>query len=310
MFRRLMDALGVFGFGIAIVITNLIPFLVAKIGVCIVGKGKFCGFMYRTINIFWWLTLKLCCWVQVRHDGVRECRKGINASAGKPRIILINHVSFLDSLLVIGSLPFREIASTKTLAAAHLAKMPVIGAISMACGHLFVPFKSKALSDDMGVDKDKVAEVQQAMEVHVAAGNVGAWYPEGKLNLGDQSQLQTFRAGGFALPAKVDCEIWCIAHVGNGVCWPAKATLGGKPCRIKVKYFRLCESSKALADTMPAPPAGEDPLRARSIFLAQRAQAAMQSEIDAIVSEGWASVKRIGGDQANSLDALREPLQG
>merc|ERR1719433_236679 len=138
--------------------------------------------------------------------------------------------------------------------------MPVIGTFAQACGHLCVPFKSRG-ENDFSVDKDKVAEVQRIMEEHVAAGNIGAWFPEGKLNTGDATQLQTFRAGGFALPAKIDCEIWCVAHVGIGACWPASGTLGGKPCRIKVKYFRLCESSSALADTMPAPSAGDDPLR-------------------------------------------------
>merc|ERR1712039_296116 len=134
--------------------------------------------------------------------------------------------------------------------------------------------------------------VQRTMEDHVAAGNLGAWYPEGKLNTGNPCQLQTFRAGGFTLPAKIDCEIWCIAHVGNATCWHPKASVGGQPCHIKVKYFRLCESSFALADSMPKIASSDDPVRARSLYIAKCAQEAMQSVIDALLLDKWASVQK------------------
>jgi len=236
-----------------------------------------------------------CCWVRTRYDGLDEFREGMNESAGKPRCVLANHVSFLDSFLMLGCMPFSEIAGVKTMAAGHLLKLPFIGTICRACGHLIVPFKSSGDSD-FSVDKEAAAEVQSLFQEHVADGGIGVWYPEGKMNTGDVTKLNIFRAGGFLLPAKIDCEIWCVAHLGNAACWPLSG-LGGKPCNIEAQFFRLCESSKDLADSMPAPKAGEDLLRARSIFLANQAQEAMQAAVDGIISEGWATVLATSGEK-------------
>jgi len=176
----------------------------------------------------------------------------------------------------------------KTMASEHLFKMPIIGALCKGCGHLPVAFTSQK-DNDFSVDKEKSADVQLNLEQHVQAGGIGAWYPEGTINAGDPTKLQTFRAGGFTLATRVDCEIWCLATVGNAVCWPKRAAMGGRNCNIGARFFRLCESSFS-ATQQAVVPHGTSPERAHALHLAKFAQDRMQTEIDSLVDAGWASV--------------------
>lgn len=98
--------------------------------------------------------------------------------------------------------------------------------------------------------------------------------------MGDNLHPATFRAGGFALAVEVDVEIWCVATVGNNVCWPRRAAAGGAPSRIGVKLFKLCESSHKFAAS-----AGDE--RARAILLADSAHDRIKEAIDELVAAGY-----------------------
>mmetsp|Transcript_48113 Transcript_48113/g.148506 ORF Transcript_48113/g.148506 Transcript_48113/m.148506 type:complete len:190 (-) Transcript_48113:169-738(-) len=127
----------------------------------------------------------------------------------------------------------------------HLLKMPLLGTIVEAMGHLAVPFKSGE-NGKFEVDKERMAERMREFEEHVAAGGLAGWYPEGTMNRGNTEEVQLFRAGGFALAVHLDVEVWCVAFHGNAVCWPAAAAVGGRPARIGVKISNLCDSSRTL----------------------------------------------------------------
>merc|ERR1740117_2156057 len=106
-----------------------------------------------------------------------------------------------------------------------------------------VEYKNSAALNDFSVDKDSVNKIQMQFKDHVRSGNLGTWYPEGRLNPGTGTELQQFKAGGFALAAEIDCEIWCMNLLGANVAWPNKAPMGGVPSSVGVSTHLLCESS-------------------------------------------------------------------
>merc|ERR1719375_675545 len=143
-------------------------------------------------------------------------------------------------------------------------------------GHLEVPFKEQSCEhDSMDVERDAMEEKMRLLEAHLRAGKTAAWFAEGRMNLGDQRKVQTFRAGGFVLPVRVDSEVWCAASVGSSVCWPPLAKAGGLPARIGCKVFRLCESSHELLAVEC--PEGDE--RARMIHLAIYAHSEVQAAV-------------------------------
>merc|ERR1719272_2018928 len=126
-----------------------------------------------------------------------------------------------------------------------------------------------------------MAERMQMLEDHADDGGVVAWFPEGQINRGDPHQVGMFRAGGFVLPALIDVEIWCIASVGNSICWPRQAAVGGRPCDIGIKIFQLCESSHDFVSSV----APTD--KAQSILLANSAHDAIQQAVDDLIARGF-----------------------
>jgi len=179
----------------------------------------------------------------------------------------------------------------------HLFKMPILSSIVTCMRHLAVPFKASADSDSFELDRELMAKRQEELEDHVRAGNIAGWFPEGRMNPGDEAEVGMFRAGGFAMAARVDVEIWCVAFRGNATCWPRKSAVGGMPASVGVEIFKLCDSS---FDYLAAAPggrlAGE---REKTIFLANSARERIQAGVDQLAGV----VRRRGGG-----DDLRQPL--
>eukprot|EP00747_Dinoflagellata_sp_TGD_P213290 gnl/TRDRNA2_/TRDRNA2_86266_c0_seq1.p1 gnl/TRDRNA2_/TRDRNA2_86266_c0~~gnl/TRDRNA2_/TRDRNA2_86266_c0_seq1.p1 ORF type:complete len:305 (-),score=73.11 gnl/TRDRNA2_/TRDRNA2_86266_c0_seq1:70-984(-) len=282
------------GFGCALLLSVLPPWLAGQM-LLLVWRQRggqqdafrkwISNFVIKMTCITWRMALAVCFWVQVRVDGLEDFRAAMKAKSGKPRIVIANHTSFLDTILCVILMPLAEVGQTRIFASATLLKMPVVGGLIKAMGHMTVPFKASAESKDFTIDKEAMAVEMQKLEDHVREGGVAAWYPEGTMNRTDSTQVQTFRAGGFTMATKVDCEIWCIAYVGNSVCWPPKAPIGGFASHIGIKIFRLCESSKTfLGDT------GDE--REQCLKIANTAHDEFQKKMDALVAEGWVSYKK------------------
>lgn len=296
----IFPAAGQVGFALVTLGTTLPTWVVAKLGLILVsmvpeGQRPAATILlnritYKCLNWSWWLSSKFSYWLSFQMTGIQDMRNGLNAAGGKPRCLLLNHLSFFDSILVTGLLPFHAISDMKTFAAGHVMKLPVVGTISTACGHLTVPFAGTK-DGDFSVDKEAVAKVQKEMDEHVRAGGIGCWFPEGQLNSGDGTKLMQFRAGGFHLPSSVDCEIWCVCALGNAVMWPRKAAVGGIRAKIGLTCFRLCESSLSLVENVEATE-GVPLERAKALHLANLAQNRFQEELDKHVAGGWCSVPK------------------
>eukprot|EP00747_Dinoflagellata_sp_TGD_P168188 gnl/TRDRNA2_/TRDRNA2_193988_c0_seq1.p1 gnl/TRDRNA2_/TRDRNA2_193988_c0~~gnl/TRDRNA2_/TRDRNA2_193988_c0_seq1.p1 ORF type:complete len:321 (-),score=48.40 gnl/TRDRNA2_/TRDRNA2_193988_c0_seq1:14-976(-) len=316
------DVLCVVVWNIALVLSVLLPWCVAKLGLCLVHclparhKTRALRRLGRLVIVItcisWRMLTTICCWVRIRIDGLQQFRKELAATAGRPRVCISNHTSFMDSILYTSIMPLSQVGSMKALAAAHLLKVPVLGTLLRASGHVCVPFTSKdTMGDDFSVDKDLLAERMHDFEACVAAGSIGCWYPEGRTNPGDATQVQLFRAGGFGVAVHQDVEIWCIVWVGNPVCWPRKAAFGGRPCRIRGSIFRLCDSSHTFLAGGDLPPGNGDE-RSQCIYLADRARAEFQAAVNNIVAEGWCSGAAGSGvawseEQPQSSEAKNSP---
>merc|ERR1711870_208430 len=146
-------------------------------------------------------------------------------------------------------------------------------------GHLPVPFKATGSEGGFELDKEKMAERQKQLEEHVQSGGTAGWFPEGKMAPepeGPDIKVGQFRAGGFTLACHVDCEIWCCSYYGITQCWPTKAAVGGRPSRIGIKLFRLCESSADFAKSAgKVDESGKIDDKHGSIYIANEAQAAV-----------------------------------
>jgi len=251
-------------------------------------------------GLAWRATLALCCWVRTKVDGLSEFRSTLGAS-GRAQIVVANHLSFLDTILLVSFTPVARLAEAKMLVSPHLAKMPFIGPLVLAMGHVQVPFKASGTEGGFEVDKELMAVRQREMEEHVAAGGIAGWFPEGTINKGDPREVGLFRAGGFLIPVHLDVEVWCAAFQGNGVCWPRTAAAGGRPARIGVKIVKLCDSSRAFFTSEGNVDPSDEQAAAR--FLANKAHDQVQDGVTLLNQEGF-----VDASVGRAIDGSREPL--
>lgn len=305
----ILDSAAVICFNLVLIIFTLPPYIIAKVGVLCAKLRPLRPESVRTRVVLavtclcWRAVFGLCFWIRVRTEGLREFRRTVGAS-GRPAVIVGNHSSFLDTLLLVTLMPVSHVVKTKMFVSAHLTKIPFLRTIVRAMGHIVVPFKAGVDANSFELDKELMVKRQQELEEHVRGGGVAGWFPEGRLNPGDTTVVGLFRAGGFALATHQDVEVWCVACLGNGVCWPAKAGVGGHPARIGIRLIKLCDSTWDMVSTSRGGPGLQDEAAATR-FLANAAQARVQKTIDDLVSEGY-----VGQAEASSGGSGERPLLG
>lgn len=279
------ESLGVFLFNFWLVSLMLPIWAVASIGnlccrCCKCGEDCLARVVIFMTAIAWRTTMLMSsCFIHVDVKGLNDFRTKLG-STGRPAVLIANHTSFLDTILILTLYSLRHSGSVRMFVGNHLFKMPLLGSIVKAMGHLSVPFKS-GQGGKFEVDKEEMAVRMKQLQDHVEEGNFAAWFPEGQVNLGDVMKLQMFRAGGFTIPVNVDVELWCLAAVGNGVCWPGKSSVGGRPAQIGVKIWRLCESSQDFISEIN----GSEQDKCR--FMANESQKAVQKVVDELAADGF-----------------------
>lgn len=240
----------------------------------------------------------LCFWVHTSVDGYEEFLSDLNMQNNRPRVLLSNHLSFVDVFFASILFPLGHVGEIKMMASEHLFRMPILGGMLRAMRHVCIPFKDQG-ENSFDVDREALPALMQEMEDWVKAGHIGCWFPEGQTNRGDPTILQTYRAGGFGICVRNDVEIWCNVFAGNTVCWPRSEMVGGRPCRIHLKVFKLCDSSHAfLREAGLAADADE---KAKCLWMANQARQLSQTSLDAITREGWAS--EATGEETRLIDA-------
>lgn len=299
------DITGVVLFNLVLVLASLPPFFLAsvvllseKISPMAVDSWRR-RIVYVTTDFCWRLPfLTSCCWVRIHKRGVKDFQIAIKTAAkrhGRPVIFVANHQSFLDTLLLLSLMPLSTVWKVRMMVSEHLLKIPAIGTITAAMGHFSVSFKNNT---GVSTDKEQVAVSMKKMEDYVTSGGYAAWYPEGKMAFGPNfHELSQYRAGGFRLCCKQDVEIWCCAITGNYHCWSRYASVGGKPSKLGLSFFRLCESSKDMLKVV------QGDIDAGSKLLANAAQELTQKEVNSLIEAG-----HVGPTRASKKANAREPL--
>lgn len=294
--------LGRICFAVFIILFTLPVWIIVKVNMCFAACCPSClpwvhSSTKAMVGWAWWWAVKFqCCFLRLRLDGLDEMNRSLAASSGKPRLIILNHLSFMDALMTAALLSTRNARELKSLASAHLFAMPILGGIGQAAGHYAIPFKShetkKAAGEgggsvaDFSVDKDAVAVVMDQFTDWVRQGNIGCWFPEGRLNP-VPSKLQTFRAGGFKIALEVDCEVWATVAAGFEVYWHRKAPIGGAPASCKMKAFKVCDSTHSLVADLANGQDVDD--KEKCLLIANYAQAEMQKVRDEFNVDPWVS---------------------
>jgi len=265
----------VFFFNLFLVLCTLPAYIVAKC-CCCCGSARDGSCRQKCVfvltSVAWRCVFACSCWIRRDIDGLKEFRAEMKASK-TGAVLIANHLCFLDTIILVALMPLAKIARVKMFVSSHLVKIPFLRTIVTSMGHLVVPFKSAA-AGKFEVDKDLMAQRQAVLEAHVKEGGIAGWYPEGTMNSGEKPlEVAQFRAGGFSLAVNVDVPIWCVAFVGNDRCWPKSAAVGGRPSRISMKMFKLCDHSRDLAAK-----GGSSP-RDQQVYLANFAHQKIQEAV-------------------------------
>lgn len=294
-----LQGLAVFCFNLLLVVFTLPPYLIAKFSVLSARvkpmhsrSWRRCAVLVSTC-LAWRIALFCCCWIRTHVEGLAAFRSALGKSGRSP-VIVANHASFMDTILLVTFMPLSQMAKIKMFISSHLLNMPLLGTICEAMGHMAVPFTSGD-SREFKVDKEKMAERMRELEAHVASGGCAGWYPEGTMNRVDTRDVQIFRAGGFVLAAHLDVEVWCVAFQGNTVCWPASAPVGGRPARIGVKISQLCESSHVHIADGKTDPCDE---RAACLCLSNSSRERVQQAVSQLVEEGYGAPPKPKGPES------------
>lgn len=144
-----------------------------------------------------------------------------------PHVLMVNHTSFFDSILVMWMSPPTYFARTKTLFKASLRKMPLLGTMAWGCGMFPVYFKSDE-SAAFDVDREKQAAVAASIRSFLSVGNRGlSLFPEGMINRHPE-QLNTFRIGSFSYAIEHKLPIYYVVTWGCDKVWPVGKLGGGR----------------------------------------------------------------------------------
>ena len=96
-------------------------------------------------------------------------------------VVLMNHTSFSDAILVSYFAPIGYLAGVRVMYMEKLARMPLIGRCWTLGGHFPVHFK-KYEDGAFSTDKEKQEKVSEAMRNHFRRGGRMALFPEGAIN--------------------------------------------------------------------------------------------------------------------------------
>merc|ERR1712107_445614 len=83
-----------------------------------------------------------------------------------------------------------------------------------------------------------------------------------------------------------DVELWACAIVGASDCWPKASALGGRPAKVAIKFFPVCQNTLEMlrAAGVAQDQVGDDGEQARR-FLANTAQGRMRAALTQMFAE-------------------------
>jgi len=251
-------------------------------------RGRLVGWL---TSLLWRVAFRFCFWIRIEDEGLQSLQKA--GRHGRQVFVAVNHVSWLDTPIVCAYLPSHLVGDMKTLMSRSHLRLPILGRLADAIGHMPVPFSSQARGE-FGVDKERMAETLARVNAHIASGGHLIIFPEGDLNK-EWETLLPFRAGGIELCIRHDMEVWGWVIAGTADCWPQTSALGGTPACITAQATLLYASAQDAARSL----AGEDAdLRTQAVALAEDMRARMQRSLDELTGRTCAAA---GGEASEPL---------
>jgi len=253
-----------------------------------------CGYMFR-------LSIGVCPWIRIKwepiHNNNSNTKKGLSGerlsqvldkdTTQKPVLMLMNHCSFIDSLIASAVLAQAGRGQFRFLMTESLFHIPVWGTMCRYLGHFPVfAFANKAgtLADPLGttegkhedfrVDKEKMQRVGREIDAFVQSGGGLLIYPEGTISRQVRkglrvTELLPFRYGGFAIGIRNKMRAVALVAQGCERVWPWKAGIGGLPGTIHLV-------AKPIPECLEAP---------SHVEASQRAKTSMEEEAVALFAE-------------------------
>lgn len=306
-----LETLAVGAFAFFFIVATVPAYLAALVGPAIVGllseeKQVVCSPWVSHIVILltslgWRFAISMCCWLRIKVEGFDAMRLSMGAS-GRPCVVLANHTSLLDTIMIISFLPLARVGKVKLLIANDIFEKPCIGRMATVMGHIAATLQSS--DDKVEIVRDGSEEgnetsegsqrTQRPLDEYVTNGGWACWFTEDSPNSDDSSKVGQFSASGMALAVRIDVEVWCFAFVGNSVCWPQAETIGGLPARLGLSVLRLCESSHQFLEEAESLPENADEI-AKASHLADAARGEIQSGLDGLVKSFSGKRKNGGG---------------
>jgi len=160
------------------------------------------------------------------------------AIGGRPIMLLFNHTSMADPLIITSLLDLDSIKYCRTLLKKSLHDIPFFGGITQMTGHFPVYFKSDE-TGSFSVDREKQDRVTEEMEAHLKDGGTLCLFPEGQVNR-NPTQLQTFRKGSFVLASKYQLPVWGCVVKGCSDIWP-RGGYPGSPAKVEAHLFPIAD---------------------------------------------------------------------
>lgn len=239
-------------------LVHAIPFLSneAAISIC----HSICGIGFRLcLGLSPWIKIR---WVAPKAGGkaktlsqvVRDVKKSSKDEGGKGTLLLMNHSSFIDSLVASAVVAAEPVGQFRFLMTESLFHVPVWGDMCKMLGHFPVyalvnkkgsianPLGSTANDEDhenFKIDKLKQQKTSQDIDRYVQKDEGLVIYPEGtisrQIRRGQQvTQLLPFRFGGFNIGVKHRMNAVAIIAQGCEIVWPWGSKIGGLPGEINL----------------------------------------------------------------------------
>jgi len=140
--------------------------------------------------------------------------------ADRPQILVANHTSWYDVLVLVGSIPGRALFVAKH----EILGVPVFGPALKACGHIFIDRKDR---------KKAVESLSEARRRLEDESPTIIMFPEGTRSA--TGELQAFKKGAFVLGLQTGVDIVPAAIVGSREVMK-KGSLLVRPGKVTVRF--------------------------------------------------------------------------
>jgi 1-acyl-sn-glycerol-3-phosphate acyltransferase len=252
------------------------------------SRARRAGYSLMLLQAAWRFSLRVTPWVRFRPDarfaenvrafGEDVVARGEHQDGARSVMILGNHTSFMDSMLIATEIPAGAAYYSRTYMSEKLFSLPLLGTICAACDQFSVDFGGK---QGFKVNKEKMEKTDALVDKHLEAGGLLSFFPEGEINK-NPSEIMLVRYGGMKKALAFDAKLYIFLSEGCPQMWPRKTPVGGRPSTIKYSVRCLAPNgARALASELLAN--SENKSKPGHVLLAEHVRAEMQASLDVLL---------------------------